>query len=196
MIAWINFAVLVFASLFFLYFYLLSVAPAALEKLIGPKAYDQCYRYRVIAITFEMITLINYGVYYFYPLPTPLPRNFPWPYWISAAIATLILISMGSLMVIGMIQAGEEAARPKKEHEMYAGIYQKIRHPQATGEVFLWLGFAFLLNSTFLALFSFVYFPIFLIMCWAEEWDLILRYGDAYIAYHRKTGAFFPKTQR
>ena len=64
MIAWINFAVLVFASLFFLYFYLLSVAPAALEKLIGPKAYDQCYRYRVVAITFEMITLVNYGVYY------------------------------------------------------------------------------------------------------------------------------------
>jgi protein-S-isoprenylcysteine O-methyltransferase Ste14 len=47
-----------------------------------------------------------------------------------------------------------------------------------------------------LALFSFVYFPIFLIMCWAEERDLILRYGDAYIAYYRKTGAFFPKTQR
>jgi protein-S-isoprenylcysteine O-methyltransferase Ste14 len=193
LVAWINFAVLIFASLFFLYFYLLSVAPAALEKLIGLQAYNKCYRYRVIAIFFEMITLVNYVVYYFLPLPTPLPRNFPWSYWISATIAVLILIPMGSLMVIGMLQAGEEATRPRKEHEMYAGIYKKIRHPQATGEVFLWLGFAFLLNSPFLALFSFVYFPIFLIMCWAEERDLILRLGDAYIEYYRKTNAFIPK---
>ena len=38
MITWINFAVLIFASLLFLYYYQLSVSPAALEKLIGPKA--------------------------------------------------------------------------------------------------------------------------------------------------------------
>jgi len=193
MIAWINLAALVFASLFFVYYYLLSVAPAALEKLIGPRAYEQCYRYRVVAIIFELITFVNYIVYYFYPLSTPLPRYFPWSFWISAGIAALILVPMGSLMVIGMIQAGEEAARPRKEHVMYTGIYEKIRHPQATGEVFLWLGFAFLLNSPFLVLFSFVYFPIFLMMCWAEDCDLILRYGDAYVAYHQRTGAFFPK---
>ena len=35
MIAWINFAVLIFATLFFLYFYFLSVSPAALENVIG-----------------------------------------------------------------------------------------------------------------------------------------------------------------
>jgi protein-S-isoprenylcysteine O-methyltransferase Ste14 len=38
-----------------------------------------------------------------------------------------------------------------------------------------------------------VYFPIFLIMCWAEEHDLLLRYGEAYAEYWHKTGAFFPK---
>ena len=52
---------------------------------------------------------------------------------------------------------------------------------------------AFLLHSPFLVIYSLVYFPIFLIMCWAEEHDLFLRYGDAYARYWLKTGAFFPK---
>jgi protein-S-isoprenylcysteine O-methyltransferase Ste14 len=29
-------------------------------------------------------------------------------------------------------------------------------------------------------------------MCWAEEHDLFLRYGEAYAEYWHKTGAFFP----
>jgi len=95
--------------------------------------------------------------------------------------------------VVGMLHAGEEAARPRKEHEMYGGIYRKIRHPQATGEVFIWWGTAFFLNSPFLALFSFIFVPIFLMMCWAEDHDLILRFGEPYIEYYRKTGAFWPR---
>ncbi len=193
MIACANFAVLIFASLLFLYFYVLSVSPAALEKLTGPGAYERCARYRVVAIVFEIITVVNYVIYYFYPLPTPLPRTFSWPYWVSALIAVIILLPSGALMVIGMIHAGEEAARPKKEHQMYGGIYKKIRHPQAAGEVFLWWPIAFFLNSPFLALFSFVYIPIFLMLCWAEDHDLVIRFGDAYIEYHRRTGAFWPK---
>lgn len=93
----------------------------------------------------------------------------------------------------GMKDAGEEAITPKAEHTMYGGIYEKIRHPQAAGEVFLWWVIAFLLHSPFLALFSFVYIPIFLIMCWAEEHDLLLRYGEAYAEYCRNTGAFIPR---
>jgi protein-S-isoprenylcysteine O-methyltransferase Ste14 len=193
MIAWINFAVLVFASLFFLYFYFLSVGPAALELAIGPEAYRRCGRYRVVAIAFEFITIANYVIYRFYPLETPLPETFPWPWWLSALIAAVIAIPTTWVMVIGMRDAGEEMAFPRKEHTMYGGIYKKIRHPQAAGEVFAWLWIAFLLHSPFLVVFSFIYFPIFLIMCWAEEHDLLLRYGQAYAQYWRETGAFFPK---
>ena len=193
MTAWINFGVLLIASLLFLYFYIISVSPAALEKLSGPGAYERCGRYRVVAIIFEIITVINFVIYYFHPLPTPLPNAFPWPYWISALIAVLILLPSGTIMVVGMIHAGEEAARPKKEHQMYSGIYDKIRHPQSAGEVFLWWVIAFFLNSPFLVLFSFVYVPIFLLLCWAEEFDLVKRFGDAYVAYYRRTGAFWPK---
>ncbi len=193
MIAWINLGVLIFSSLFFLYYYVLSVSPAAMEKVIGPRAYRRCGQYRVVAVVFEMVTVASYVIYYFYPLPVPLPQTFSWPWWVSALIAALIGVPASYIMVIGMRDAGEEAIRPKKEHLMYSGIYKKIRHPQAAGEVFLWLVIAFLLHSPFLVLFSFIYFPIFLIMCVVEEHDLILRFGASYADYIRSTGAFFPK---
>ena len=193
MITWINLAVLIFTSLFFLYFYVRSVSPAAREMVIGPKAYPQCGRDRVIAMLFMFVTIVCFVVYYFYPLPVPLPQTFPWSWWVSLAIALAIGIPATALMIWGLIIAGEEAARPKKEHTMYGGLYQKIRHPQAAGEVFLRLVIAFLLHSPFLAIISLVYFPIFLIMCIAEENDLLLRYGEPYVEYCRQVGAFIPK---
>jgi protein-S-isoprenylcysteine O-methyltransferase Ste14 len=96
-------------------------------------------------------------------------------------------------MMTGMRDAGEETMRPKKEHAMYGGIYMKIRHPQAVGEVFLFPVMAILLHSPFLTLFSLIYFPIFMLLCYAEEQDLLLRYGEAYAEYCRRTGAFWPK---
>ena len=193
MIAWINFAVLVFASLLFLDYYVLSVSPAMREKIDGPGAYARCARDRVIASIFLTITIINYVIYFFYPLETPLPDKFPWPWWISAILAFVVGIPTITLMMIGVRDAGEETMRPKKEHTMYGGIYAKIRHPQAVGEVFGWLAIALLLNSPFLTVFSLIYFPIYLLLCIAEEQDLLCRYGDAYAEYCRRTGAFVPK---
>lgn len=193
MFAWINFTILIFASLLFLYYYIISVSPATREKVLGPKAFAICARDRIIFGVFEAVTVVNYVVYVFYPLSTPLPEKFPWAWWISIVIAVVIGVPSIWLMFIGMRDAGEETMRPKKEHSMYGGIYIKIRHPQAVGEVFVWLAIAFLLHSPFLALFSFVYFPIFTMMCFAEEQDLLWRYGDAYAEYCKQTGAFFPK---
>lgn len=193
MIAWINFAILIVASLMFLYYYVLSVSPATREKVLGPGAYTHCGRDRIIAIVFEIIKIVNYVVYVFYPLENPLPDTFPWAWWASAILAAVIGIPAVTLMLIGMRDAGEEAIRPKKEHIMYGGIYTHIRHPQAVGEVFGWLVIALLLHSPFLAAFSLIYFPIFLLMCFAEEQDLLWRYGDAYAEYCKQTGAFWPK---
>ena len=192
-IAWINLGSLILASLLFLYYYMRSVSPATLEKIIGPEAYARCGRDRIIASVFEMVIGINYVIYFFHPLLVPLPDKFPWSWWISALIALTIAIPAMTLMVAGLKDAGEEALRPKKEHNMYGGIYTRIRHPQAAGEVFLWWVFAFLLNSPFLVLFSFIYLPIFIMLCFAEEQDLLWRYGDAYAEYCKRTGAFWPK---
>jgi protein-S-isoprenylcysteine O-methyltransferase Ste14 len=76
---------------------------------------------------------------------------------------------------------------------MYGGIYAKLRHPQAAGEVFIWLVMALMLNSPFLAVYSLLFVPIFLVMCLAEEKDLLLRFGTPYAEYIRTTGAYFPK---
>ena len=194
--AWINFAILIFATLFFLYFYMLSVSPAAMEKTMGPQAYPKCARYRLVAILFEMITLVNYLLYLVYPLPSSLPERFPWSWWVSVGIAAVIGVPTMILMFVGLKDAGKEALIPKKAHLMFGGIYTKIRHPQAAAGVFGWLWIAFLLNSPFLVAFSFVYFPVFLIMCWAEESDLLIRHGDSYAEYCKATGSFMPKRNR
>lgn len=196
MIAWLNLALLLLASLLLLCYYVRSASPVGRARVIGPRAYADAGRDRIIAGIFEGIATVGYVLYFFYPLPAPLPRTFPWPWPISILIAILIAVPAGALMALGIRDAGEETMRPKPEHKMYRGIYRRIRHPQAAGEVWLWWTFAFLLNSPFLALFSFIYIPIFLVMCWAEEQDLLLRYGEAYAEYCRQTGAFIPRRPR
>ncbi|MBN1375004.1 MAG: hypothetical protein JXA01_02490 [Dehalococcoidia bacterium] len=193
MIAWINLAVLIVSALLFLYFYVRSVGPAALEKKIGEIAYAKCKRYRLIASGFELIALFNYVIYFFYPLPISLPLTFPWEYWISVLIALVIGIPGGYFMIKGLKDAGEESLTPKKEHTLYGGIYKKIRHPQAAGEVTLWWVAAFMLNSPFLAVISLLWLPVFYIFCRAEEKDLLIRYGDAYIDYMKNTGFVLPR---
>ena len=193
MIAWINFAVLLFASIGFLMAYVRSASPAGREMVIGPRAFPLAHRSRLLSGFFELVITINYVLYYFYPLPTPLPDRFPWPWWISLLAAALIGIPATTLMVIGARHAGEETLRPKKEHSMYGGIYTRIRHPQAAGEAFLYAVIAILLHSPFLTIYSLVFFPIFILLCWAEEQDLLLRYGQSYADYCQKTGAFWPK---
>ena len=99
-------------------------------------------------------------------------------------------------MFRGLKDAGKEAMLPQKDQQLYDGIYDKIRHPQAAGEVVLWWVIAFLLHSPFLVLYSFIFLPIFYVMCWAEEKDLVLRFEEAYVAYQARTGMFFPKRRK
>ncbi|MBN2388301.1 MAG: hypothetical protein JXB85_14895 [Anaerolineales bacterium] len=195
MLAWINIAILLFASILFLFFYVRSVSPAGRAQLVGPGTYRHCFYERLVAGGFEFLITVNFVLYYFFPLETPLPVRFPWDWWGSLVIALAIGIPAAILMVVGLLHAGEEAMYPKEEHTLYGGIYARIRHPQAVGEVFLFPVLAILLHSPFLLLFSLIYFPIFLIMCYAEEQDLLLRYGDSYAEYCRRTGAFWPKRE-
>lgn len=139
------------------------------------------------------IACVNYVVYLFYPLPVSLARTFPWPWWVSALIAVSIAIPSAYLFGRGVRDAGEETMTPRKEHVLYEGIYDKIRHPQALGEMPFWWVIAFLLHSPFLVLYSFVWVPIFIAMCRAEERDLLIRYGQAYAEYRERTGFLLPK---
>jgi len=176
--------------------YIKSVSPAALEQQIGEVAYERSARYRKIATAAYYFMFLNYVVYYFYPLSTPLPDFFPWQYWITVVIATAIFIPSIYLMYIGARDAGEETLTPRKEHTLYGGIYETIRHPQALGEVWLGLVIALYLNSPLLAVLSFIFFPTFYYFCIVEERDLVIRYGQDYIHYRERTGMFFPKREK
>ena len=80
MTPWLNFSVLIASSFLFTLFYVKSVSPAALEKRIGPSAYQKCATYRVISSVLMVVVAVNYVLYYWFPLPVPLPRTFPWPW--------------------------------------------------------------------------------------------------------------------
>ncbi len=193
MISWANFAILVVSSVLFAVYYVKSVGPAQLATRIGEDAYRLCTRYRAISSAFMFVVAGNYVVYRFFPLPIPLARTFPWGWTVSALIAAVIAVPSGYLMLRGVRDAGEETLRPRKEHCMYGGIYDWIRHPQAVGEFPLWWVMAFLVDSPFLVLFSFLYVPVWYYMCRAEEKDLLLRYGEPYAEYMRRVGFWFPK---
>lgn len=192
MIGLINILILIGSSTFFLHFYVKSVSPASLERKGTIDAFEKCTRYRIISSIFMGICVINYIMYYFYPLSF-LPKTFPWSWWISAVISFLILPPAGYLFLKGIKDAGEETMIVKKEHTLYGGIYTKIRHPQAMGEITFWWIIALMLNSPFLCAFSVVWIPIYYMMCRAEERDLLIRYGDAYRKYMERTGFLIPK---
>jgi protein-S-isoprenylcysteine O-methyltransferase Ste14 len=192
MIGWINLVVLVVAMALTVVFYVRSVGPAALEQEIGPAAYARCARYRMVAMICMIVAMGNYVVYYFFPLPIPLPTAFPWPWWVSAGIGVGIAIPSGYMLGRGMKDAGEETMRPQKEHTLYGGIYERVRHPQAW-EALLWFTVAFLLHSPFLVLYSFIWLPLEYAMVMAEERDLVIRFGGEYEEYRRRTGAFLPR---
>ena len=193
MIAWINIAIMITSGFIFLYYYVKSVSPTALEKRIGEISYKKCTFCKKISGGFIAIPLINYIIYFFYPLLIPLPKTFPWAWSISFSIGIFVAISSGYLIWSGVKDAGEETMTPKKEHNMYKGIYNKIRHPQVIGEVFFWCVFAFCLNSFHLELISFIWKLVWYIMLKADEKDLIIRYGKKYKDYMSKTGYIIPK---
>ncbi len=196
MIDWINFIVLVMSAVLMAHFYIKSVGPAALEKEIGESAYSKCKQYRIIASVFEVMTIVNYLIYYFYPLSNDFPRLLPWKYWVSVVMGFVILIPSLTLMFRGLRDAGKESLEPKKEHTLASGIYETLRHPQAIGEAFIWLAISFFLNSPFLILYSFLWFPIFYVFCLAEERDLVIRYGQPYLEYRDRVGFLIPKRKQ
>ncbi len=196
LIEWLNLLLLSASTIAALYYYLKSVQPAKLEQEIGEIAYEKCERYRIYASIPFGIFFISYVIYVFYPLPLPIPNELPWDYSISVILAIIIAIPSFALMGIGVRAAGEETLRPKKEHEMYGGIYNRIRHPQSLGEVWVAHIFALVLNQTFLFLVAFIWIPVFYYMAVVEERDLILRYGEPYTEYRERVGMFFPKRSK
>ncbi|MHC4756709.1 MAG: hypothetical protein ACYTBP_16395, partial [Planctomycetota bacterium] len=148
----LNFIVMIVAGIFMSILYVISVSPARLEQKIGKSAYKCCGIIRTLSMVLMFVVITNYVIYASYPVPLPIPVSFPWNYWISFLIAIVITIPSLYLIIRGLIDAGKESAIPKKEHVIYAGIYEKIRHPQAVGELPLWFAISFFIHSLHMAI--------------------------------------------
>ncbi|MHA2164601.1 MAG: hypothetical protein ACXAAT_01940, partial [Candidatus Hodarchaeales archaeon] len=143
MIEWMNVITLIVSTFVMLYLYVKSVRVAALEKKLGEIAYKKCGRYRLLASVAEIIVIINYFGYFFFPLDfLDLPRVFPWEWGFSIFLALIIGVPSSLLMLKGLSDAGKEAMFPQENQVLYQGIYRKIRHPQAVGELPLWWSLA------------------------------------------------------
>jgi methanethiol S-methyltransferase len=174
MIAWINFVVLLIATLLVLYLELKSAEPAALEKKIGAIAYNRCTRYRMLASLLMGLAGINYIIYFLYPLPIPLARTFSWNWWVSAGIAAAFAIPSAYLWLREM-----NAATDKSDwisSQPYSDVYERNQHPHLASELPFWWSISFLLHSPFLVLFSLVWAIGLEIASSVEDRDLLLRY--------------------
>jgi protein-S-isoprenylcysteine O-methyltransferase Ste14 len=196
MLSEINLIVLILSTALLAFFYIKSVFPATLSQKVGLKAYTRCAYYRITASIFEFVTILNYLFYFFLPLPINFPQFFIWDYWISIVIALVIFFPSLYIMLKGVKDAGREALFPDKDYSLYSGVYEKIRHPQALGEAFIWWSVALILNSPFLFIYSIVWFPLFYWFCKVEEKDLVVRYGKSYLDYKERTGMFFPRRKK
>jgi protein-S-isoprenylcysteine O-methyltransferase Ste14 len=192
----VNVIVMIIAGFLMSVLYALSVSPQKMESVWGEKAYKICGRLRALSMVFMAIVIAAYVVYTFYPLDIGVANRFPWPYWVSLVIALILMIPSAYLMIKGVKDAGMEAVRPDKSSQMYGGIYERIRHPQAFGEIITWFAIAIACHSLHLTLFSIIWIPVWIWWCKVEEKDLILRYGNDYIEYMKRSGLFFPKKKQ
>lgn len=192
MVAWINFILMLFFIVLFTILYLRSVSPAKLEIILGEKAYLHCGKMRAISIFLLIAVMVNYLLYDIYPLPIPELETFNWPYWLSITLALIIAIPTTYMVATGMKDAGEEAIQPDKGSDMFRGIYDRIRHPQ-TWEFAYFFAVALLLDNPFLLLFSLIWLPLMYIMMRVEEKDLLIRYGQEYEDYMKRTGRLLPR---
>jgi protein-S-isoprenylcysteine O-methyltransferase Ste14 len=101
------------------------------------------------------------------------------------------------IMMIALRDAGKEMHAPQKETQLHGGIYKRIRHPGAVGEMPLYVVIALFTNSLLLIVWMTLFIMIFTpVHVYYEEKDLVKRFGETYLEYKRTTPAFIPKLRR
>ncbi len=176
------------------YYYTKSVQPMTRTRKQGSSAFEQCAKDRSLSGLFETLVFIAY-IAYAITKRDRIP-SFPWPYPITAIVASTLIAFGGYLFYVSIRDAGKETMKPDKDHDMFKGIYEDIRHPQTTATLMIWFGFAILLNQFFLVLYTFVLVFVYIRATILEEKDLILKYGDRYLDYKKRTPAYIPKLKK
>ena len=194
--AWINFAILNTVAVFCWYFYILSVQPVTRSEKYGNQAWTMAKRHRIITGVLMGVMTVNMILWLWFPIP-----ELAWPVhpiWLfSIIIGVILAIVFTPIWIKGVIDAGKEAMEPSQSTEMFGGIYNYIRHPQAVGEMPWFIIIALFINSLFLTIWAIIMIIIVSpIIIHYEEKDLIKRFGDKYREYQKRTGAVFPKLRK
>ncbi len=193
----LNFISLLISFFLLGYIYILSLQPMKKAEKLGDKAWKYCKNLRALSSIFEFISILNFILWIWYPLPMVDEWIISQNIWIGVLIAICIFIPCFIIMIKGVLDAGSETISPSEETEMYGGIYNYIRHPQTIGEFPIYIALGFFLNSWFLAIISLIFIVFYTpIMIHYEEKDLIRRFGDKYREYQKRTGALFPKLRK
>ncbi|MBK5113571.1 MAG: isoprenylcysteine carboxylmethyltransferase family protein [Candidatus Heimdallarchaeota archaeon] len=171
--------------------------PATRSEKIGERAWKESKTLRIIASVFELLFIVNIILWQWYPIPEIDWEIFSTYWWIGLIVFSVIFIPGLIIMIKGVVDAGSETLTPSEENKMYGGIYKHIRHPQTTGEMPMFIAFAFAINSWFLVLYTFVFLIIYIpLIMYFEEKDLVKRFGDDYRKYQKDVGALLPKRRK
>jgi protein-S-isoprenylcysteine O-methyltransferase Ste14 len=199
LIAWINFIIFNFSAVLLTYFYILSLTPTIREEKAkksgksGEMIWKNATIYRNLGGLFEFIMIFNLILWIWFPIPSLDWKIHP-NFLVGLIIGIAILIPCGILLYKGIKDAGSETLKPSKDTQLFKGIYKYIRHPQTVGEYPMFIAVCFMINSLFLVVWSAVFIVISVSITFHyEEKDLEKRYGEKYLEYKKKTGAFFPK---
>ncbi|MFX1561990.1 MAG: methyltransferase family protein [Promethearchaeota archaeon] len=195
-IPWVNFILLNVFGVVCWYFYIKSVMPAHREEKVGPKAWEDCKRYRSISGFFIILIVIQIILWIWIPIPGLNWIISPNP-WIPIIAGIAVAIPCTIILAKAVMDAGSETMVPEKDHQMYGGIYRHIRHPQMLGEMPWYFLIPLFMNQLFIFLYSLLFVLIVVpIVIHFEDKDLIKRFGDPYIKYREETGALIPKFWR
>lgn len=189
MITLISISLILTGVVFFSILYIISLQPASLALRIGDKSYKLCGFIRIASMLFEMIAISGYIMFVFGDsFNYTISVNHSFTVRIIGVIFSLLTLGF---MIWGVKDAGKEATVPNKDTKLYGGIYKYMRHPQTLGEMLSWFGFALILNSLTLFVFSFLMIPLFMGYTIIEDNDLAVRFGADYIEYAKRTGIFW-----
>ena len=195
-IAWLNLISMHLSAILFAYLTTLSVMPVTREEDRGEKAWEECAKLRSISFVFAGIMILNTILWIWFPIPELAWVLSPDPLF-GIILGIIIAVPCLAILRVAMRDAGKEMHAPQKGIQLHGGIYKKIRHPGAVGEMPLYVVVALFVNSLFLTVWMIIFILIFTpIHIYYEERDLLKRFGDVYSEYQRITPAVFPGLKR
>ena len=152
----------------------------------------------IIVLPFSVLVVIPCLIQYFGKIKSSeLFAKIDFPY--SVIIGGFLLIIGLVLFVASVllfIKIGDGTLAPWKPTQklVVKGLYQHLRNPMILGVVIVLLAESFLLKSTYIMIWAFLFFIInniyFLLK---EEPDLIKRFGEEYLNYKKNVPRWMPR---